>query len=119
MGFLRSVFILLIGAGLATFLWSNYDQTVVICFTERICTKELSLAAALVSAMVSGFLLAVGLSFPNQFRLRQRLRELQRNNDQLELEVSELQQMSLSGTSDQSLNEQDFSEDQNSRFPTT
>ena len=103
MGIFRSVLVLLAGAALATFLWSNYEQTVVICaFRDRFCTVEMSLSAALVGAIAVGFLLAVGLSLPNQFRLRKGARELRRANERLETELAELRKLPLGDVSESS-----------------
>jgi uncharacterized integral membrane protein len=95
MGILKSIVILLAGAALATFLWSNYDQKVVVYFTSQLRTVELPLAAALVVALLAGILLAVALSLPNQLRLRSRLRELGRRVDRLESENAELRKLPL------------------------
>lgn len=95
MGIIKSLLILLAGAALATFLWSNYDQSVVIYFTKYFRTIELPLAAALVIALVAGLLLAVALSLPNQFRLRGRIRELTRKIERLENENAELRKLPL------------------------
>ncbi|MGH9323055.1 MAG: lipopolysaccharide assembly protein LapA domain-containing protein [Vicinamibacteria bacterium] len=95
MGIIRSLFILLAGAALATFLWSNYDQRVVVFFTRQFRTVELPLAAALVVALLTGLILAVALSLPNQFRLRGRIRELTRKIDRLENENAELRKLPL------------------------
>jgi uncharacterized integral membrane protein len=94
-GIIKSLFILLAGAALATFLWSNYDQKVVVYFTRQFRTVELPLAAALVVALLTGLLLAVVLSLPNQFRLRARVRELTRKLDRLENENAELRKLPL------------------------
>ena len=102
MGIIRSVFVLLVGAALATFLWSNYDQRVVIAFTQRFRTVEISLSSALVGALILGFLLAVAMSLPNQFRMRRSARELRKTNDRLERELAELRQIPLSDVSDAS-----------------
>jgi cell division protein FtsL len=56
---------------------------------------ELPLAAALVVALLTGLLLAVALSLPNQFRLRARIRELTRKLDRLENENAELRKLPL------------------------
>lgn len=95
MGIIKSLLILLAGAALATFLWSNYDQTVVVYFTRYFRTVELPLAAALVISLVAGLLLAVALSLPNQFRLRGRIRELTRKIERLENENAELRKLPL------------------------
>ena len=95
MGIVKSFLILLVGAVLATFLWSNYDQTVEIYFTQAFRTVEIPLAAALVGSMLAGFLLAVALSLPNQFRLRARIRELNHKVDRLENEIAELRKLPL------------------------
>jgi uncharacterized integral membrane protein len=91
----KSALILLAGAALATFLWSNYDETVVVYFTKYFRTVEIPLAAALVVSLLTGLLLAVALSLPNQFRLRSRIRELTRKNDRLENEIAELRKLPL------------------------
>jgi len=94
-GIIKSLFILLAGAALATFLWSNYEQKVVVYFTQQFRTVELPLAAALVVALLTGLLLAVALSLPNQFRLRARIRELTRKLDRVENENAELRKLPL------------------------
>jgi uncharacterized integral membrane protein len=95
LGILKSIVILLAGAALATFLWSNYDQKVEIYFTSQLRTVKLPLAAALMIALLAGVLLAVALSLPNQLRLRSRLRELGRKVDRLESENAELRKLPL------------------------
>ena len=95
MGIIKSLFILLAGAALATFLLSNYEQKVVVYFTNQFRTVELPLAAALVVALLTGLLLTVALSLPNQFRLRARIRELTRKLDRLENENAELRKLPL------------------------
>ncbi len=95
MGIVKSLFILLAGAALATFLWSNYDQKVVVYFTQQFRTVEIPLAAALVAALLGGFLVAVALSLPNLFRLRARIRELTRKLDRIESENAELRKLPL------------------------
>jgi uncharacterized integral membrane protein len=94
-GIIKSLFILLAGAALATFLWSNYDQKVVVYFTNQFRTVELPLAAALLVALLTGLLLTVALSLPNQFRLRARIRELTRKLDRIENENAELRKLPL------------------------
>lgn len=98
MGIIKSVLILLVGAALATFLWSNFEDPVVIYFTKYFRTVEIPLAAALVGAMVAGFLFAVTVSLPNQFRLRSRIREQQRKIDRLEDELRGLRKLPLDDT---------------------
>jgi uncharacterized integral membrane protein len=93
-GIIKSLFILLVGAALATFLWSNEDN-VTIYFTKQYRTVPIPLAAALVVALLTGLLLAVVLSLPNQFRLRARVRELTRKLDRLENENAELRKLPL------------------------
>lgn len=100
MGILKSVTWLLIGAALAIFLWSNYDQRIVISFTAPFKTVPIPLSAALVGALAGGFLLAVGMSLPNQFRLRGRVRELRRKTEGLENEIAELRKLPLSDASE-------------------
>jgi uncharacterized integral membrane protein len=94
-GIIKSLVILLAGAALATFLWSNYDQTVVVYFTRYFRTIEVPLAAALVVSLLAGLFLAVALSLPNQIRLRGRIRELTRKIDRLENENAELRKLPL------------------------
>jgi uncharacterized integral membrane protein len=94
-GIIKSLLILLTGAALATFLWSNYDQSVTVYFTRQFRTVELPLALALGIALLAGLLLAVVLSLPNQFRLRARLRELSRKLERLETENAELRKLPL------------------------
>jgi uncharacterized integral membrane protein len=94
-GIIKSLFILLAGAALATFLWSNYEQKVTVYFTGQFRTVELPLAAALVVALLAGLLLAVALSLPNQFRLRARIRELSRKLERLDNENAELRKLPL------------------------
>jgi uncharacterized integral membrane protein len=94
-GIIKSLLILLAGAALATFLWSNYDRTVVVYFTKYFRTVELPLAAALMVSLVAGLLLSVALSLPNQFRLRGRIRELARKIERLESENAELRKLPL------------------------
>jgi hypothetical protein len=95
LGIIKSLLILLAGAALATFLWSNYDQPVTVYFTRQFRTVELPLAAALGIALLGGVLLAVVLSLPNQFRLRARLRDLSRKLERLENENAELRKLPL------------------------
>ena len=104
MGILRSITWLLVGAALAVFLWSNNDQKVVISFTEfdSFKTIPIPLSAALLAALAGGFMLAVALSLPNQFRLRGRVRELRRQLDRLESEIAELRKLPLTDVSESS-----------------
>lgn len=95
MGILKSVLILLVGAALATFIWSNYESTVVIHFTSFFRTVEIPLSAALVGAILAGFVLAVAMSLPNQFRLRSKIRELNRKIDRMQKEIGELRKLPL------------------------
>ena len=95
MSIIKSVLILLVGAALATFLWSNFEQTVIIYFTTFFRTVEIPLAAALVGSIVTGFLFAVTMSLPNQFRLRSRIREQQQKIDRLEDELRGLRKIPL------------------------
>ena len=102
MGILRSIMWLLVGAALAIFLFSNYEQKVVISFTEfaPFKTVPIPLSAALVTALAGGFMLAVALSLPNQFRLRGRVRELRRKLERLENETAELRKLPLTDVSE-------------------
>lgn len=93
---LRYGFLLLLGAAAATFIWSNYDQSVVVHFTKRLRTVEVSLSTALSSAVVAGFLLAWLQSLAGQFRLRKKLRESQRVIDKLGKDLAELRKLPLS-----------------------
>ena len=93
---------LLVGAALAIFLWSNYEQKVVISFAAPFKTVPIPLSAALVAALAGGFLLAVALSLPNQFRLRGRIRELRRKLERLENEIAELRKLPLTDVSESS-----------------
>lgn len=100
MGIFRSIVWLLVGAALAVFLWSNYEQKVVISFTAPFRTVPIPLSAALVGALAAGFLLAVALSLPNQFRLRGKVREMKRNVGRLEDEIAELRKLPLTDVSE-------------------
>lgn len=102
MGIFRSILWLLVGAALAIFLWSNYEQKVVISFTEPFKTVPIPLSAALVGALAGGFLLAVALSLPNQFRLRGRVREMKRKLERVESEIAELRKLPLTDVSESS-----------------
>jgi len=93
---------LLVGAALAIFLWSNYEQRVVVSFTAPFKTVPIPLSAALVAALAGGFLLAVALSLPNQFRLRGRVRELRRKLDRVEAEIAELRTLPLTDVAESS-----------------
>ena len=105
MGIFRSISWLLVGAALAVFLWSNYEQKVVISFMEAFKTVPIPLSAALVGALAGGFLLAVALSLPNQFRLRGRVRESKRQLERLENEIAELRKLPLTDVSESSADE--------------
>ena len=102
MGIIRTILVLLLllaGAALATFLWSNYDQRVVIYFTQRFRTVEIPFSAALVGALAVGFLFSFILSLPNQFRLRGRVRDHRKKIERLENEIAELRKLPLSDVS--------------------
>jgi len=103
MGIIRTIFVyalvfalLLTGAALAIFIWSNFDQRVVIYFTDYFRTFELPLSAALIGALVIGFFFSFILSIPNQFRLRGRVRDHCRKIEKLESEIAELRKLPLS-----------------------
>ncbi len=99
MGIIRTIIVfalLLTGASLAIFVWSNFDQRVVIYFTDYFRTFELPLSAALVGALVIGFLFSFILSLPNQFRLRRRVRDHRKKIEKLENEIAELRKLPLS-----------------------
>lgn len=102
MGIFKSIIWLFVGVVLTIFLWSNYDQRVVISFTSPFKTVPIPLSAALVGALAAGFLLAVGMSLPNQFRLRGRVRELRRKTEALESEIAELRKLPLTDATDPS-----------------
>ncbi len=99
MGIIRTILVfalLLTSAALATFIWSNYDQRVVIYFTDYFRTFEIPLSAALLGALAIGFLFAFILSIPNQFRLRGRVRDHRKKIERLESEIAELRKLPLS-----------------------
>jgi len=104
-GIFRSILWLLVGAALAIFLWSNYEQKVVISFTDSFRTVPIPLSAALLGAIAGGFLLAVALSLPNQFRLRGRIREMKRQLERLNKEIAELRKLPLTDVSESSADE--------------
>jgi uncharacterized integral membrane protein len=83
-------FYLLLGSALTIFIYSNFEQSVVIHFTDRYRTTDIPLALALFGAMVAGFLVAALLAFTQQFRLRSRLRQLRKTNERLESEIAGL-----------------------------
>jgi uncharacterized integral membrane protein len=86
---LRNLFYVLIGAVLAIFIYFNFDQRVVIYFTRSWHTREIPLSLALFGALILGFLVAALLAIADQLRLRTRLRQMRRNVERLESELSE------------------------------
>jgi uncharacterized integral membrane protein len=92
---LTFLFYLLLGSALTIFIYSNFDQSVVVHFTDWYRTKEIPLALALFGAMVAGFLVAALLAFTQQFRLRSRLRQLRKTNERLESEIAGLRNLPL------------------------
>jgi uncharacterized integral membrane protein len=88
-------FYLLLGAALAIFVYSNFDQQVVVYFTSSLRTVEIPLSLALFGAVLVGFLVAVLLALADQFRLRSRLRQLRRANEKLESELEALRNLPL------------------------
>jgi len=92
---LTTLFYLLLGSALTIFIYSNFQQRVVIHFTDRYRTTETPLALALFGAMVAGFLIATLLAFTHQFRLRNRLRQLRKTNERLESEIAGLRNLPL------------------------
>ena len=103
MGIMRTIVVYVVvfallftGAALAVFIWSNFNQGVVIYFTPHLRTFELPLSAALVGALTIGFLFSFILSLPNQFRLRGRVRDHRKKIERLESEILELRKLPLS-----------------------
>jgi uncharacterized integral membrane protein len=92
---LTFLFYLLLGSALTIFIYSNFEQSVVIHFTDRYRTISIPLALALFGAMVAGFLVAALLAFTQQFRLRSRLRQLRKTNERLESEIAGLRNLPL------------------------
>lgn len=88
-------FYLLLGSALTIFIYSNFEQTVVVRFTNSYRTGEVPLALALFAAMVAGFLVTTLLAFAHQFRLRNRLRILRKANERLESEIAALRNLPL------------------------
>jgi uncharacterized integral membrane protein len=92
---LTMLFYLLLGSALTVFIYSNFQQDVVIRFTNRYHAGPIPLALALFGAMVAGFLIAALLAFTQQFRLRSRLRHLRKTNERLESEIAGLRNLPL------------------------
>ncbi|HEX9724578.1 MAG TPA: LapA family protein [Vicinamibacteria bacterium] len=92
---LTMFFYLLLGSALTIFIYSNFEQSVVIHFTDRYRTTAIPLALALFGAMVAGFLVAALLAFTHQFRLRNRMRQLRKTNERLESEIAGLRNLPL------------------------
>ncbi len=95
MRYVNSFFVLLLGAALATFIWSNYEQKVTVYFTSYRSTGEISLSLAMFASMLVGFLLASILAIGSQLSLRRRGRQLRRKNERLDSELAELRKLPL------------------------
>jgi len=92
---LTLLFYLFLGSALTIFIYSNFEQNVIIHFTDRYRTTDIPLALALFGAMVAGFLIAALLAFTQQFRLRSRLRQIRKTNERLESEIAGLRNLPL------------------------
>jgi uncharacterized integral membrane protein len=92
---LTMLFYLLLGSALTIFIYSNFQQSVIVYFTNQYQTAEIPLALALFAAMVAGFLVTALLAFSHQFRLRNRLRQLRKTNERLESEIAGLRNLPL------------------------
>ncbi len=95
MKILTMLFYLVLGSALTIFIYSNFEQSVVIYFTSTYRTVAIPLALALFAAMVAGFLVTALLAFAHQFRLRNRLRRLRKINERLESEIAGLRNLPL------------------------
>ena len=97
MSIVRTLFYLLVGAALATLIYANYGQKVVVYFdfTQRYHTPETSLSLALFAAMLVGFAVAALVGIADQIRLRSRLRQLRRTHEKLEAELAALRNLPL------------------------
>lgn len=94
---IRTLFYIVVGAVLATLVYSNYGQRVVVYFdfTQRWHTSEIPLALALFGAMFLGFLLAALMALADQIRLRGRIRQMRRATEKLESELAALRNLPL------------------------
>ena len=93
---LTMLFYLLLGAALAIFVYSNFEQRVVIYFTGSYRTVDIPMSLALFGALLAGFLVSAMLAIADQFRLRSRLRHLRKTNERLESELAALRNLPLS-----------------------
>ena len=91
----RYVFLLLVGAAAATFIWSNYDQRVAVYFTSRLRTVEAPLSVVLFAALISGFVLSSLLSLSGRFRLRSEIRSQKKTIERLESDLAELRKLPI------------------------
>jgi uncharacterized integral membrane protein len=91
---IRTLFYIVVGAALATVIYSNYDQRVVVNF-DRWHTREMPLALALFGAMILGFLVAALVGLADQMRLRGRIRQMRRASEKLESELAALRNLPL------------------------
>ncbi len=115
---LTMLFYLLLGSTLTIFIYSNFEQSVIIYFTGGYRTVEIPLALALFGAMVAGFLVTTLLAFGHQFRLRARLRQLRKTNERLESEIAGLRNLPLtSPLASESRSDSDKNEDHESPRP--
>jgi len=94
---IRTLFYVVVGAALATVIYSNYAQRVVVYFdfTERWRTPEIPLSLALFGAMLLGFAVAVLVGLADQIRLRGRIRQMRRATEKLESELAALRNLPL------------------------
>jgi uncharacterized integral membrane protein len=92
---LTMLFYLLLGAALAIFVYSNFEERVVIYFTHTYRTGDIPLSLALFGAMLAGFLVSAVLAVADQLRLRGRLRKLRKTNERLESELAALRNLPL------------------------
>ncbi len=95
MSTLRNLFYVLVGAVLAIFIYFNFEQGVVIYFTQLWHTDEIPLSLALFGSMLLGFLVAAVLAIGDQLRLRSRLRQMRRTVERLEAELGQLRRLPL------------------------
>ena len=90
-----TLFYILVGSALTIFIYSNFDQEVIVYFTSGFHTAEIPLALALLGSMIAGFLVTALFAFTHQFRLRNRLRHLRKTNEKLESEIAGLRNLPL------------------------
>jgi uncharacterized integral membrane protein len=94
---LRTVIYVLLGAALATIIYANYGQEVVVYFdfTRRWRTEPVPLSLALLGALLIGFLGAAAVGIVDQLRLRSKLRKMRRHTEKLEAELGALRNLPL------------------------